>query len=157
MIDSLLLAHIIPILISYVNTLSHGITNLISVIWNIIINYTQSLIKTKVVGNVLCIIIIDDKNQLFEFLDENVFNKKVQSDVLHPRSKILSLLTIFKNLGSVEKEKHSYKRWKKKCENYINLYVKYDDSDKEFLEYERIRQPIHRTQKVNSLIIKIKL
>lgn len=137
-IDSLILAHIIPIIISYVNTLTKAIANLLNVIWNIIISYTQSLIKTKVIGNILCVVLIDNKNQLFDFLDINIFQKRVPSDVLHPRSKILSFLTILKNLGSNDKQENHYKRWKKKCDNLMNLYVKYDHTGREILEHEKI-------------------
>lgn len=144
MIDSILLAHFIPIIASYINTLTRAITNLLLIIWNLIIGYIQDFIKTRMLGNTLCVVYIDKDNQLYDFLQENIFNKRIPSDILYSRSRVLSLLALLKNLSSSCSDKtkldndHYNKYLKKKCENRVKLHVKYDDKHNEILEHECI-------------------
>lgn len=140
MIDSLILANIVPMIMSYITASTNLITKIFHTIWNIIVGWFQSMIKTRVIGNKLCVVMVNRNNQLFDFLQENVFTERVVSDRLENGSKLLSVLTFLKNMGSHDQNNvnANFKRWKRKCENCMNMYVRYDGEGNDILEYEML-------------------
>lgn len=135
-VDSLILAHLIPFMISYVNSIVALCSKIVLTIINFIAGYIKNLIKTRMVGVILCTIIIEQDNQIFNFINDTIFESAVFSDPIKNRSSlILHTINFLKNIGKVEYSEH-YKKWKQKNRNLIHLNVKYNKKNDSLIDFE---------------------
>src|SRR3972149_5289065 len=91
LLDGLLIAHLVPFLLSYINSLVSFFTQLIKDIFNFVFSYVKFITKIKMVGNTLCIIIIKKNNELYDGLVK----------ILNSNSKMEELDTKFAKLMSM--------------------------------------------------------
>jgi shikimate kinase len=135
-VDSLILAHLIPFMISYVNSIVAICSKIVLTIINFIAGYIKNVIKTKMVGVILCTIIVEQDNQIFNFINDTIFEEKISSDPIKNKSSlILHTINFLKNIGKVEYSDH-YKKWKQKNRNLIHLNVKYNKKNDGLIDFE---------------------
>ena len=80
-LDSLIIANIIPLLIAYINMILNTFKLLSDKSINFISSYVSSKIKTKFLGKVLGTITFYDGDRLFHILNSLIFDPKVSSDI----------------------------------------------------------------------------
>jgi len=90
MIDSMLILHVLPLMLSYFQVILDNSTRLIYMFFTIISGYIIGFIKYRLVGDIICRIRINESNELYNFISEKVFSDEVKSDV----SQISRLMSI---------------------------------------------------------------
>ena len=81
-VDGLIIANLIPIFVSYINTVTSIVIKFFKFIFNILFDYVKYYLHNKLVGKKVCNIIIEyDSVTLFKFIDEHILtNDDVNSD-----------------------------------------------------------------------------
>lgn len=141
MIDSIILTNIAPFIFVYINSVIGMITNLLVVIRQFIVGYIQLVIQNKIIGKNACTIVIDSHNQLYQFIQEKIFDSKVPSEFKHDKSRLLSCINFIKSINQTTKtgtagDETYWKRWRKeKYGNVINMHVDYNNTDEGLLKH----------------------
>lgn len=82
-VDTLILAHLVPIVLSYVSSLSSGLSAVMTSIWSILCHYMGRRISQWAFGTVVCTISVTDTEYIFKVLQEAIFgDPKYQQPVL---------------------------------------------------------------------------
>ena len=81
LVDSLIIANLIPLLLSYINNVTTLFSKIIMIIAKIIFHYMKFYFKAKVIGNTLCTIKISENTELYNFIKTKIFDTDVGSDI----------------------------------------------------------------------------
>ena len=80
-IDSLIIASIVPIFIAYINGLFGLIKKVFGYFFETLYAYVEDKLKTKFIGKIVCSITISEENRLFSHIKEIIFNPTIHSDI----------------------------------------------------------------------------
>jgi len=150
-VDSLILAHLIPIVISYIGVLSGAVIKVISFFWQLVITYIQHYTRNKIMGKTLCTVILDDTNALYQFLKNNVFDKKIESDKI-AESIFLNAINCIKSSVN-ENSTTFYKNYKNKYKNTIDLDIDYT-ADEDILQFKTRTRYYYKSSNVDKKYFK---
>lgn len=81
LIDSLIIANLVPIILAYVSGLLNFFRTAGYQMFKIIVTYLKNVIISRLSGNVLFAINIEDDDHLFNIIESTIFDKSVKSDV----------------------------------------------------------------------------
>lgn len=80
-IDSLIIASIVPIVIAYINSMFGFVKAIFEYVFKTIYSYFEEKIRTRFIGKVVCNITFSEENTLFLHIKDMVFNSDVKSDI----------------------------------------------------------------------------
>jgi hypothetical protein len=82
-LDTLILAHLVPLLLSYASSLTSGLSAIMTTIWAVLCHYIGRRLSQWAFGTVVCTISVTDKEYMFKVLQETIFgDPKYQQPVL---------------------------------------------------------------------------
>jgi hypothetical protein len=145
-VDLILMSHIIPIGISYIQFLINSTSNLIKNIFQFIICYIKYYIKNKYVGNIIYTMSIDYKSELHIFLEDNIFKDNIKGDI--ENDYLQSILDSSK--------KSNDENWMNKyfeLRKYLKLFINYEKASKK----DNLIDGIANTEKDNYTIEESKI
>ncbi len=122
-IDSIIIAHLIPIVISYTNGVFQLCKSVGLQLYAIITTYLRHFIQSKLVGNILCTLNFFENTEMHRVLKEVIFDKNVKSNIEGYKLMQLSQLLDDTNKDSMLSDWYSSRYLDYKCTVAIN----YDD------------------------------
>lgn len=174
-VDGLILAHIIPIIVTYAGTIGKIFFGLITFLGQLLLYRIKAYFQTKLMGENLGNVVLDDKSVLYSYLEQIIFQTDVQSDEIN-NSTMMNFINYTKDqcYGNSQSEVGGYyniKKWwhrKKKIEmninyqsdkvfNYNNVYKHIADKKIKYFKHGDFHFEIIHGQKEKSAYIKIKI
>jgi len=163
MVDGLIVANLIPIIISYIQVMIKLIKKLTLSIGTFIYEYITVWFRSKFVGNELCKLIVKNDSELFRFLMEEIFTPDIDSDIdMNSLRKLLYLTEKYKKEKSND---HAYFRWanrhKEKSYKKFKAKINYQTDDSVLnsatnLEFDNFQTKIFRYKEFFIKIVYIK-
>lgn len=152
-LDGLILANLIPIVITYANTVSSVFLKLISFLWQILLYQVKMYLQGKMIGENLSIIILRNDNIMFTYIKELIFDSDVESDKI-AKSNVINAMEYIKLSNS---DKPQFKKWSDKWKKTIELDLQYNDESlfKHGNVYKHTTNKIYKYFKYNEYIVVI--
>jgi len=139
-IDSLIVAHLIPIILSYINGLIKLARYCLLNLWEIMYSYTKYYFKAKLVGNNVCEVEINENNPIYNILKSKIFDSNIPSDKAQG---------IIDNYYSLERKgKKIYEDSRQKYLIKTNIDLNYSDKKKLFKCYNHCNMQTNEEVKI---------
>lgn len=138
MIDSLIIANIIPLFISYSNNMVSLISSLLNTIFTFVLGFIKYRLKAKVTGNVVCKAEFKEGSEMYNFLKEQVIDADIEADTENSKFahffEMTNEITTNMEKENVKKElgTYYYNYYYGDTDKFIDMEVDYHDADKLF-------------------------
>jgi hypothetical protein len=123
-IDLILMSHIIPIVISYIQFLISSTTNIIRNLFQFIICYIKYFLKKKYIGEIIYTMSVDYKSELYIFLEDHIFIPTIRGDIEN---------NYFDSILETSNSTNENDNWISKyfeLRKYLKLFINYERASK---------------------------